>query len=166
MSYQVTLENAVIGRVYQLNPKDVFEVKNDHIDADRKRNLESLVREPHTLLSKGFWQNGMYPYYTYDFELTDTDRKNDAKEYKDRTLMFRRNNIHINSYYRYKINELVVEDVKEKKKEKVKQFLKEAIGPNKEALYAPPGDYGKKGGILYRASLKVYAQTKNSMSVY
>lgn len=164
MSYRVCLENAKVGRLYQLNAKDLFEVRNDHIDADRVRNLQSLVREPHKLKRKGYWQNGIYPYYTYDFELTEADRENDAQEYKNGTLMDRRNNIQINSYYRYEINKLEVEDVKAKKiwekKRKVIQFLEKAIGPNKICIYAPPGEYGEKGGLLYRASLKTYTQKK------
>ena len=160
MSYEISLENAKIGKWYQLHPSRLFPVKNDHIDADRTRNLESLVREPHKLTRKGISRNGIYMYYTYDFELTQADRENDDDDYKNGTYWHRRYYIHINSYYRYEINTLLVEDVYKKKKEKVKQFLEAAIGPNKKYLYAPPGEYGEKGGLLYRASLKTYAKMK------
>ena len=44
--------------------------------------------------------------------------------------------------------------MKEQNMQTVKTFLKEAIGPNKSGLYAPPGIYGEKGGLLYRSAAK------------
>ncbi len=167
LPYETTLENAINGRWYQLDPKRLFPVRDDHIDEHRTCNLVSLAREPHKLYNKRVGRNGIYMYYTYDFELTETDRISDAKEIKEGSMWFRRNNIHINSYYRYDINKLIIEDVvlkqKYEKEQKVKQFLKRCIGPAKEALYAPPGVYGEKGGMLYRASLRGYTQKKKTI---
>lgn len=154
------------GRFYQLNPQRAFSAENDHIDADRNRNIQSLVREPHKLTSKICSYSGFTKLYcVFQFDLTETDRANDAQEIKNRTMRYRRNNIEINSYYDGylggKIQDLLVEDVEEKKKymkeqniQTVKTFLKETIGPNKSGLYAPPGIYGEKGGLLYRSAAK------------
>ena len=163
MPYEIDLDHAIRGRYYQLNPSRTFPVRNDHIDANRVRNLESLVREPHRLYEKVLSTMGR-PYYVFSFELTDTDRMNDDREIKERTMMYRRNTIQINSYYIYDIQNLLVEDVEEKKKyvqeHIVKNFLKETIGPGKSVIYAPPGNYGEKGGLLYRSAAKKVAAAK------
>jgi hypothetical protein len=153
------------GRFYQINPQRVFPGENKYMD-DTNRNIQSLVREPHKLTSKICSYSGFTKLYcVFQFDLTETDRANDAQEIKNRTMKFRRNFISINSdddrLLRGKAQDLLVEDVEEKKKymkeqnmQTVKTFLKETIGPNKRGLYAPPGIYGEKGGLLYRSAAK------------
>ena len=121
--------------------------------------------------------NGRFLECKFDFELTKTDRENDAKEMRAGTMQYRRNVITIDwpyeMFYGDLIGNLLLEDVKKKEKyiqeqkeqqkqqkiQTVKDFLKETIGPNKSALYAPPGIYGEKGGLLYRSAVKKAAAT-------
>lgn len=158
------------GKYYQLSPERRFAVSNGYTDDNRVRNIESLIREPHRMTSKYCSMNGRFLQCKFDFELTQTDRENDAKEMRAGTMQYRRNGITIDwpyeMFYGDLIGNLLLEDVELKKQyikeqqiQTVKDFLKETIGPNKSALYAPPGIYGEKGGLLYRSAEKKAAAT-------
>lgn len=188
--YEVKLKDAVEGRYYQLNPNRPINVidfttdtetnpgskvvykGNTFSNNDRNNNFIMLFDHPHKFtykFSQVSWWNKKF-HSQYYFDMTKKDR-----QYNRETLgpIYKRNNMRFDSDYEIqggpKIDDLLLVDVElyTKNLQKIKNFLKETIGPNKSGLYAPPSAF-RTGGLLYRAAARKYTnknKNKNKSQV-